>query len=211
MSEYSETVAEKDNYRVRLELDDSPEMPYDDGAPIVLRIDRTGYSVEILNGQGKYGRPNTYDDAIENALVHWATTPSDSDWPKFEKWARAFLGTSRIDTWYSEGYQGWYVALDTAEWRRYTGWSEEDDAKAREILARESFLAEWEAWATGEVYGYVVEKRVREETVTRELDGTEISRDETDAWEEVEAVGGFYGNEYATEAAEEALKSFTTE
>ena len=187
MNDYDVVEASDDgNYRVRLVADDYIEQPYDETGPLVLRI-MSGWSpsstAEVLAGDHGNGEA----EAVSRALEHFGS-PSDREFRKFEKWARAFLGTRYIDTWYSDGYRGWYVALDSAAWRAMVG--QADDYVRPD---GSSYLSEWEAWATGDVYGYVVERRVVQETVTRDLDGKEISRDTHPAWEEVDSCWGFYG------------------
>lgn len=61
---------------------------------------------------------------------------------------------------------------------------------------------EYRAWATGEVYGYVIEQRVTWERTDRP--GATMQ-----TWEHVDSCYGFYGHEYAVEAGREAWGALT--
>jgi hypothetical protein len=56
---------------------------------------------------------------------------------------------------------------------------------------------EYEAWAVGDVWGYIIEREV---TWTRDDDPTQ----HTTTWEHVDSCWGFYGHAYAEQAAMEA-------
>lgn len=184
------------NYRVLLEPDMYAEAPYDDGMAPILRIERYGSPEHV----GMSSRPHDLDSAVEAAVDRWGG-PNNTGWSYVEKYLRAFLGATTVQTWYSG--DNWYVAYDTTAWREYIGTT----------AAGEEFgdlMAEWKAYVNGEVYGYVVEKRQTVETIRRLVtdagdDSEEISRETADEWELVDACSGFYGYEYAAEAAREAL------
>lgn len=184
------------NYRVRLEYDMYAETPYDDGMTPILRIERYGSPEHV----GMSSRPHDLDSAVEAAVERWGS-PNGHQWFKVERFLRAFLGATTVQTWYSG--DNWYVAYDTTAWREYVGTT----------AAGEEFgdlMSEWKAYVNGEVYGYVVEKRQTVETIRRLVtdagdDSEEISRETADEWELVDACSGFYGYEYAAEAAREAL------
>jgi hypothetical protein len=60
----------------------------------------------------------------------------------------------------------------------------------------EAELNEWRAYVEGDVWGYVVERKV-------DLSMTDC--DVIESWEEVDSCWGFYGEEWAEQAAVEAL------
>lgn len=62
--------------------------------------------------------------------------------------------------------------------------------------------AEYEAWADGDVYGYVIEEKV---TWTRMDSGETMT-----TWEHVDSCWGFYGYEYAKETAREQWAEHVT-
>jgi hypothetical protein len=57
---------------------------------------------------------------------------------------------------------------------------------------------EYAAWADGDVWGYVIERRVTWHHADHESDDT------METWEHVDSCWGFYGRAYAEEAAHEA-------
>lgn len=192
---YSETIEERNGYRVRLSIDEYADPPYDCSGSPILRIDNRGY------GRGNpvfvdtsTERPHQEDDYIINAIDHWQTDPSDQDWPLFEKYLRAFFGVRDIEYYRSQDY--WYVTYDSEGWRDSLGFTDEES----KLKHAHPNMEEYKAWCEGDVYYYVVEKRVHWTTE----DETIVNR-ETDTWEEVDSCGGFYGSEYAREAALEAF------
>ena len=117
---YSETLetSEDGRYRVRLVLDEYADEPYDDGQSPLLRLDKTSYGVRAEHVMAT-GRPLDDDERIEEAAQRWGT-PSGSPFGwYFEKYLRAYYGTTQIKTWHSGSY--WYVTYDTARWREYVG------------------------------------------------------------------------------------------
>jgi hypothetical protein len=59
------------------------------------------------------------------------------------------------------------------------------------------------AWANGEVYGYIIEKKVRWE---KSYADEEFDDEEGVDWVQVESCWGYHGRDWAEEAAKEALK-----
>lgn len=199
-----DVVEERDGYRVRLEHDDSPEQPYDDGAVPILTVERYR-QVEAFNSQAE-------------DYVHAVTEILDRhDYETLERFVKIFYGAVKMDRWYSDGLQGHYIAFDTAAWREKVGAPEDR-------LKDEDYLSEVRAWAEGEVYGYIVEKHLH---YTKTYAEDPEYSEEGDEWAEVQETGyvfnkthngydaikmgvscwGFYGREYAEQAAREALES----
>jgi hypothetical protein len=201
---YEEILETRGDYRVRLVLDESPEEPYDDSQSPLLRIEQISCdNVRAEHIQIGAMRPAEDDAAIENAVRQWQTTPGDSDWKLFEKYLRAFFGVTAIETYWSGSY--WYVTYNSRAWRKAAGWitDEEDAAALARGYARPN-MDEYKAWINGEVYGYVVERKA----LWRKVDPTTDDPDYLDAmttWETVDFCWGFYGDEYAREAALKAL------
>jgi hypothetical protein len=200
-------IEERDGYRVRLEYDDSPEQPYDDGATPIFTIERSGYGehVEAFNRQAE-----PYVDAVSEMMSRFGLE-------ELERFARIFYGAVKFESWYSEGISGYYVAFDTEEWRAEVG-------VTPEILKDGGYyLTEVRAWAEGDVYGYIVEKNVNYKKV---YDDPEMEDEDGEEWVEVAEQGttgkrdaegniiyfsmpvsvwGHYGREWAEQAAREAL------
>jgi hypothetical protein len=182
---YSETIETSGNYRVQLVIDEAAGEPYDDGGAPIMRLEYQGgywHAEHVDSG----GRPHDGDGRIEEAAQRWGT-----DFDLLEKYLRAYHGTTKLQTWHSGDY--WYLAYDTAPWRDYTG------ARA-DLIAGEDLMAEYRAYAEGDVWGYVVERQV-----TWHAD----DYDDRDSWEPVDSCWGFYGHDYARQSALEALASAT--
>lgn len=191
MSRYENVLetSEDGRFRVLLELEEGPDEPYDDGQCPLLRIEPRTYRTDHVMATG---RPTGDDDTVEAAVRHWQTTPSDDDWRLFEKYLRAFFGTTHIVTWYSDSY--WYVAYDTTAWRGYCGWDDGHPMPADAVN-----LNEYRAWCEGEVYCYAVERNV---TWHRDDDpDATMSTCETE-----DSCGGYYGLDWAKECAMEAYR-----
>lgn len=197
-------VKENDNFRAYLRYDDSGEKPYDEGAvPILSReFNRYAYSFEGVNEQGE-----AYAALITDA---WNRFNHDDD--VLARYLRIFHGAYSVLWDSSSNYA--YLAFDTAAWRESAGLDDEwldRPGNDRQRLA-EGSLNEVMAWANGEVYGWIVERKVKTVTVrTDYVTGDELGSAEGVEWEEVDACWGFYGEEYARQAATEAFDNATGE
>jgi hypothetical protein len=177
---YQDTVTKKGDYRVVLRLDEYPEEPYNEGAAPIFRMDGR-YNVEQVLGKDFEHAGN-----VEEALYKW-DTPNHGGWLLVEKYLRAFHGVKHIETYYSGSY--WYVAIDPQAWR-------EDVGAPADVNAPKAALEEYKAWINGEVYTVVTQ---------RLTNWTSDQGDERDEWEDIDAIGGYYGYDYAVEAAKEAF------
>lgn len=199
MTEYLDIVEENDNYRVRLEYDDSGEKPYDDGGvPIVSREFRGTYFEAVNNQADEF-------TGLINAL--WDRFDEDT----IERFLKIFLGSTSVIFESSENQR--YLAFDTAAWREKMGLTDEylEAHKGEhdfDNLAKGT-MDEYLAWANGDVYGYIVEKKFTTQTkyidpVTEEL----VSVEDDSEWVEVQdgSCWGLYGRDWAEQAAKEALK-----
>lgn len=194
---YEEILATSDDgrYRVKLVADEDATEPYDDGQSPLLRIELSSWGT-LAEHIMATGRPLDDDNRIEEAAQSWGP-PSSSNWPKFEKYLRAYYGTREIETWYSGNY--WYVTYDTARWREYIGF--EEDTETPHPLVN---MTEYRAWCEGDCWGWVVERNV-----TWHRDDNPDATMQT--WEHVDSCWGYYGRdgangEYLKSCAMEALK-----
>jgi hypothetical protein len=192
---YSETLEERDGYRVRIVRDEYGDTPYDCSQSPLLRIDYRSYGGGATFVDTSEMRPHQEDEYILNAISHWQTDPSDRDWKLFEKYLRAFFGVTTIETWASQDY--WYITYDSEGWRR----SLTVDGADGEFKPS---MEEYRAWCEGECYFYVIEKQ---ETWVKQDPTTDDPAylDTMTTWETVDSCGGYYGDEYVKEAALEAF------
>lgn len=181
---FSETIGERDGYRVRLVIEEGADKPYDDGQAPLLRIERS-HALHIQVGS----RPADSDDRIEEAARRWGR----SDLRNLEKYLRAYHGVTQVEVYRNNDWT--YVAYDSAEWRAYVGFDDRNP-----VPAELHMMDEWKAWCEGEVYYYVVEKDTE---WSRVGDG----REHMHTWETVDSCGGYYGDtEYTRSEALWALK-----
>lgn len=202
-------VKENENFRVMLVNDDSGDKPYDEGAAPVLSREHRDYSGQFtaVNEQGKQ-----YEDAVTEAYNRL-----NRDMDRVARYLRIFHGAYSVMEDSSDNCA--YLAFDTAEWRKGHGLTDEHLESVKDKLDRdklaEGSLSEIMAWANGEVYGYVLEKRYtrnRIESLTDPVTGlvTRTSTEEdVNVWESVEECYGYFGYDVAKEAAEEVFDAAT--
>lgn len=198
-------IKENENYRVRLELDECPEKPYDDGATPILSREFRGYYGSRWEAVNKQGEP--YANAL-NELAGRIRRELEEE--TIARYLRIFHGAYSVEWDSSEDFR--YVAFDTTEWREEMGLTEEHMTTSnidRSTLA-EGSLEEVIAWATGDVYGVIEERKLNRHTVTVYTDpvsGDEVRKSDTSGeyWETEEAVWGYYGRKWAEQAATEAF------
>lgn len=207
---YSEPLKTEGKYRVELVVDEGASEPDNDGQSAVLSLYTQNWSndVEAKNDEG---------EEFVRALVHFQEMYGhnhkrgygDRVLKTFERYLRIFHGTRgfvvREADYRETDYT--YIAFDTAKLREEWGTTDEYinslDEKERTACLAGATLDEWVAWATGDVWGYRIERNVGY-TKTWE-DGTV---EEDAEWIELKdgALWGHYGREWAEEAALEALK-----
>lgn len=190
---YEEIVAEEGDYRVKLVLDECADQPYYYGQSPIVRLDHayhTWRSEHVMVGD----RPTDDDERIEEAAQRWG-----SDIANLERYLRAFYGVTQIKRYDTRDYI--YITYDSARWREFAGFTDEHPMPADSID-----MDEWQAWCEGEVYGYVVQKRVRWST-------DDADYDDMSTWEDVEdgSCWSLYGMEYAQKTALEAFKEYAEE
>jgi hypothetical protein len=184
MSEIIETAkVGTDTFRLRIEPDQDPMCPrtqYDNLAHVITLPDQNYIDVDQDPGPLAEGwnRLHRYDDADRIKI--------------FTRWARAHGAVVVEHSGGEMAHSLWYM-LPAAI-------AEVPDAEA----AIRQEIAEYLAWAVGEVYGYVIEQAV--EWVRR--DGAESSMT---TWEQVEdgSCWGLIGYDYAMTEAREQFRDYT--
>lgn len=190
-------------WRVRLERDESPEAPYDDGSVPLWRVEHSG-----LGWRTEQVKMTSYD-AVDVRLSDAVNRFNGPTVHKVERWLRAYHDVTIVEHWYSGN--AWYIAADDGDWRKAMGVTPEQIVHEYERAG--SLMSEYKAWVEGEVYGYVIErKRVAYTTVIEPADGEIIGTEKTEVWTEIDDVegsmSGLFGQEYATEKAAEELRAY---
>lgn len=191
---YLDIVEERDGYRVRLEIDQDAQEPYDDGAVPTLRIGGDYYGGGDAEAFNKQAEP--YVRAFNRFGDVAGTNAQQRE--IFARYVRIFHDAIKVqeyNTGVSREYG--YIGFDTAAWREEVG-------APVDRLKDEDYLSEVRAWAEGDVYGVIVEKQLHY-TKTYAEDPTYSEEDAE--WVEVEdgSVWGHYGRSWAEQAAREAL------
>lgn len=177
-------------YRVRLISDNDPEEPYDEGASPIIRIDYypLGARAEQVNSTSY----NALHEGVLEAANRWGHSE------RFRRYCRAFHGVTAFRAFGPNRVTDYtYVTLDPADWREKVG-----------VPAGFVSLDEWIAYLEGDVWGWIVQQRETLESVWRNAAGEVTFARESEDWTEVDSCFGYYGREYAEEAALEALDSY---
>lgn len=194
---YTEVVEESDRYRVSVELDEYADEP-DVLGPLV-RCTPGSYgdfrSVFVLTSDGGQEDNNGHKDHdlawdLREAIEHYSDRHSNTDALRLAgTYMRLKYGTEYGELHWDNSGDYWYVGTGPAG---------------------EAYLAEYMAWATGDVWTVTVERRTVTYTKTYDYEtGEKLGHTESRlAWEEVESVGGFYGMEYAEAEAKDLFKSY---
>ena len=105
----------------------------------------------------------------------------------------SFIGRAQHAEWDS-GMIGWaYIKPDTEKW---------EGMEPEKVMA--SFVSELGKWMDGEVFGWIVEKKIELAPITRDEDGTVTDVDYENSqedWEEEESCWGYIGYDWAIQAA----------
>lgn len=185
--------ADGQDYRVRLVQDEGPDLPFDDGSAPLWRVDYTSAGRRVE--QVKMTSFDASDVDVQGAVEQFGN-PTEG---RVARWLKAYHGATVVETWHSG--ESWYIAADIAKWRSEMGVTVE---QIREETQARSLMAEYQAWVQGDVYGYVIERRlVAYTTVINPADGEIIGTTREDQWSEVESLWGLYGHVYALRTAEE--------
>lgn len=185
-----EQVTDHGVYRAKIERDEYPEQPENDGGYPVVRIDTNrGYSFKPeMTGYG-----NGYDDGLSRpadeilAYFHERTGDSRGAIDMFERYLRIFHDGNLSEYGPNQGTDYHYVAFATRT--LWESWGNDGEVGKAE-------LDEYRYWIEGDVYGVDVEKAVSFD-----------SDDEPDVWESVGEVEcwGFFGEDYAKQTAQDEL------
>jgi hypothetical protein len=205
---YTEIVAERGNFRASIVVDENPHEPeFFAGDPIFDLSD---------DGALRYGgQTDDYpakvhpavaavQDAIQSKVIaDRYSYCGEWDHETFERYVRIFHGGSV--EWISGGYREGtrYAAVALPEFRKAHGCS---DAHLNDPAEH----TEWSAYIEGDVYGVVIEERVHTFTEVTRADGGLVRHEDSDDWDEVQAVWGYYGTEYAEESARLELDNFAS-
>lgn len=169
------TTTDDGRYRLRLVVDADPVNPrrdYDHLCHVITPTQRDYIDVDT--------DVDTDGGPLQYGWDHFSTRP-DSE-ALFIRWARMVHGAVVIEHRPARGAWGlWYLMPD-----QFGETSDPEKCLRAEIT-------EYQAWADGEVYGYIIE-----EDTTWTRTGTSETRT---TWEEVESRWDFIGYDYALSAA----------
>ncbi|MFJ7202127.1 hypothetical protein ACIQWR_01130 [Streptomyces sp. NPDC098789] len=177
-----ETIATTDDgrFRVRLVPDGDARNPRDD-------FDHLAHVITIDTHLGYY---NTIDED-GGPFAHAWDRVSWNRWKgveTFTRWARIFHGAIVIESRPALGPVSlWYLMREDAE-----------DLGMLPEAYLDAERAEYQAWAEGDVYGYIVEEAV--DWLRADDQGTTMS-----TWEAIDTCWGHYGFDWAVTAAKQAL------
>ncbi|MBD3004584.1 hypothetical protein [Streptomyces sp. 5-10] len=180
MSEMIVETSRDGRYRVRLEADQEPVNPrrdYDHLAHVITVPGSRYLDVDPDGGPLQEG---------------WDRIKDRSDAPEvFARWAKIFHGAVIVEHTPHEGPRSlWYLLPEDIQ---------EIGNTPEEALKTE--IDEYQSWAEGDVWGFIVEKSV-DWTRTDDEDETRTT------WEMVDSCWGFIGYRYAEEAAREGFAAY---
>ncbi len=171
-----------DGWRVTIHRDTDPSNPRDmSGDPVhVLTVPSREY-VDVDKDPGPWG--SVWRDLLSR--YRWSRAIEI-----VQRWARLNGAYTYDHDPYTGARSLWYLTREDA-----ADWTDPD-------AALKAYAEEYQAWAEGDVYGYVIEREV----TWQRVDGPDAGRRRTD-WETVESVWGFYGPDmgYVEQEAREAL------
>lgn len=185
---YSEVVETRGKFRVSIHIDEAPSRPDGDFFGTVVHLDRYGRT-EVMGHA--YSMP-AEDYGIGGLWDHYR------DMDLMERYLRIYEGIVGFD--YFDTQDGKYVNIVMPKDLEIWGWDvDKPETWPYEDPAR-SNLNEWRAYSEGDVWFWVVEK-----AVTWTTDDEDVEDDEKTQWEEIDALHGYYGQEWAEQAAREGL------
>jgi hypothetical protein len=149
-------------------------------------------NVITLGNQRRYIKIDEDGGPLAYGWYHFAARGKGVE--LFIRWARMMHGVTAVEENPHDGAHSiWYV---TPERLAETTWT------AEKVIEAE--VREYQLWASGEVYGHVIEKSVH--WVSQDHNDAE-----TDTWEHEDSCWGYIGREYAEEAAREAFAPYKEE
>lgn len=183
-----EILESNDTMRVRIVRDDDPSNPrqeYDQCVHVATVPNRSYHDVD--KDAGPYERAWRY---YFNPFRDWHRACE-----LFQRYVSILGGVADLYTPVNGPAAVWYLTHEDIE-------RESLPDPLKTIKAEQS---EYQSWANGDVYGYVIEECVQ----WRRADGT--TGDTMETWEHVDSCFGFYGYEYAVESAREAWADATAQ
>ena len=213
MSDYTEVVETRGEYRAIIEIDQYPSEPEHDYGNPVLRVEPSGYGGGLVTTTG-YGPESYREDGISggaiDALQQFVSNHGWSDGIDiFGRWLRIWHGGDATRRSGQRWGEPTYVAYSTRKMAYSWGQTDETLAAHPEYLVPE--LDEWQAYCEGEVYVVSVQRRLLKRTEYVTLDDHHpVEADEQEVWFDVDdtVCGGYYGEKWAREAALEALNPY---
>lgn len=196
-----EIVKTAGDYRAVIEREEYSYAPDGDYQAAVIRLDYNGY----YDADAKNSAANEFEDAAKHFLNYYGLNKGTE---VFKRYLTFFHGTKDIRE-FSYSYSpdsARYLAFDSAAMREEWGSAEDcNDAAA-------GTAEEWQAYIDGDTYSIAIERRITTSTVSY-FQGEELQTEESEEWEELAdtSCGGFYGEPWAREAAEELLSHYATE
>jgi hypothetical protein len=212
-------VEETDTHRARLEYDqdsENPRLEWDGVATSYIRTDNFPRDT-LLPGESRTpGKAEENVNSLGYAYEHFAqrfytryapagngrsgvTRPFAEPEDVFARWARIFHGWDIGVV--SRGGLVWYTDPELAE----------KCGATMGTATTECEVNEYESWAKGEVYGYIIEEGALRhvEVTTIRADGTTVHEDSDESdWVEVDGCWGFIGHDYAVTTAKRALADY---
>lgn len=173
-----------DGYRVSIHVDSDPMCPREmsDGPVHVLTVPNSGY-VDVDKDPGPWG-------------PQWRHLLHQYDWSRaleiMQRYATLVGGFAYDHAPVYGARSLWYLTReDASDW---------DDP----MFALAAHAAEYQAWAEGEVYGWVIESRV----TWQQVDDPTITETR---WEVIDSCWGFYGQDSGIEGEARAAFAYYLE
>ncbi|MFB7858831.1 hypothetical protein [Rhodococcus qingshengii] len=180
----NDIIQTKGDFRVRLEIDEHPENPrrtYDHLVNVITPKGQRFIDVDEDGGPLQYG----WD--------HFADSENGTD--KFIRWARIMHSATAVYVRPADGMGVraiWYVMPDNAKETTYT---------PQQLI--DSEVREYQSWAEGDAWTYIIEKREVWVPEDRNDDSRRMI-----SWAAQDSLSGLIGRDYAEESARRALPDF---
>lgn len=183
MTEIIETTA-NGKHRVRLVIDQEPVNPRRDYDHLTHVITPKGQRYIDVDESG---------GPLQDGWDHYADRDDAAE--LFIRWARTFCGATVVEHRSHDGaWSLWYM---TPEQKKEIGTSPEEFIRGE--------IQEYQRWAEGDVWGYVIEEAATWQRTETTADETMVT------WEEVESSWSLIGREYAEEEARREFAPYRSE
>lgn len=192
----SNTLIETATHRLRIVDTEHAESPDFDFQGQIIRQDGRRFEA--------FHRDAARDSLADEIRVAWDRF---MDMDLIERYLRIFFDVVGFD--YFDLRDGRIICVVTlAELRAWgfkdvEAWREKNGGDPVAV----GILKPWQAWVDGDVFGYIIEEKVR----TARLDDHDqpIMPTVTEGWDEVDSCYGFYGTEDVEQAAREQFSAMT--